>query len=213
MKKFLLTSILSCGVGLGFAQATDYITVADASGAAGSSITLNVDMTNPTITPCAYQCDIVLPDGVTVVPNTLEVASRASGHIIASNVLSDGSYRILCYSLSNAAITGTEGTVATFDVALEEGLENGTYNFSVVNTEIVDAECVAKNVADAINSELNVGDAGMEGDLNGDDKVNATDLSILLEYISVNDLAGDLNEDDKVNATDLSILISLILGK
>lgn len=212
MKKFLLTSILSCGVGLGFAQATDYITVADASGAAGSSITLNVDMTNPTITPCAYQCDIVLPDGVTVVPNTLEVASRASGHIIASNVLSDGSYRILCYSMSNAAITGTEGTVATFDVALGDALENGTYTFSVVNTEIVDADCVAKIVADAVNSDLTVGNTGTSVDLNNDGKVDAVDLSIEISHVLSNNSLGDLNGDGKVDAVDLSLVINAVLG-
>ena len=44
------------------------------------------------------------------------------------------------------------------------------------------------------------------GDLNGDDKVNAVDLSILISHWSASS-TGDINHDGVVNAVDLSILL------
>lgn len=50
---------------------------------------------------------------------------------------------------------------------------------------------------------------GKTGDLNGDGKVNLTDLSILLKNYNKagTSSTGDLNNDGKVNLTDLSILL------
>ncbi|HUP26181.1 MAG TPA: dockerin type I repeat-containing protein, partial [Candidatus Limnocylindrales bacterium] len=46
------------------------------------------------------------------------------------------------------------------------------------------------------------------GDLNNDNKVNITDLSILLSKWNTNATNADLNNDGKVNVIDLSILLS-----
>ncbi|HEX9059589.1 MAG TPA: non-reducing end alpha-L-arabinofuranosidase family hydrolase [Clostridia bacterium] len=56
------------------------------------------------------------------------------------------------------------------------------------------------------------------GDVNGDGKINSTDLSLMKRYIlETGDLtvkaAGDLNGDGKVNSTDASILKRFILGQ
>ena len=50
---------------------------------------------------------------------------------------------------------------------------------------------------------------GKQGDVNGDGKVDATDLSMLISDFGKNGVfASDINGDGKVDATDLSILIS-----
>ncbi len=48
----------------------------------------------------------------------------------------------------------------------------------------------------------------LKGDLNNDNTVNVTDLSILLSYWNTNNPAADINADNTVNITDLSILLS-----
>lgn len=48
----------------------------------------------------------------------------------------------------------------------------------------------------------------LQGDLNGDNKVTITDLSILLSNFGKSGGDGDVNGDGKVNITDLSILLS-----
>lgn len=213
MKKLLLASILASGFGLASAEVTDFITVADATGSSGKSVTVKVEMTNPNISACAYQCDIVLPAGATVVDNSLALSTiRCSDHVIASNILSDGSYRVLCYSLQNTAMTGTSGAVATFQIALEDSMEAGDYTLSVKNAELVDANSIAKIVADAIESGLTVSN-GVYGDMTGDEKVNASDLSFVISALSSSSLTGDVNGDGKINASDISELITIILNQ
>ena len=49
---------------------------------------------------------------------------------------------------------------------------------------------------------------GKKGDINGDGKVNITDLSVMLSFFNKGAGAWDLNSDGKVNIMDLSILLS-----
>lgn len=213
MKKILFTSILCFGTALGvMAEVTDYIALAPANATAGSTLTVNVDLTNPTIAACAYQCDVVLPAGTSVVEGTLLTTDRCSGHLKASRLREDGTYRILCYSLTNALIAGQSGTVATFDVAIADDLADGSYTFTVQNTVIADANGLSKDDATGQNSNLVIGEGGATGDMNGDGKVNAVDLGILINYILSSDLTGDFNADGKVNSIDLGLLIDQILA-
>jgi hypothetical protein len=48
----------------------------------------------------------------------------------------------------------------------------------------------------------------LQGDLNNDNSVNITDLSILLSDYGTSNAAADINGDSTVNITDLSILLS-----
>jgi hypothetical protein len=48
----------------------------------------------------------------------------------------------------------------------------------------------------------------LAGDLNGDNSVNISDLSILLTYYGTSSATADINTDSQVNVTDLSILLS-----
>lgn len=213
MKKKLFTSILCFGTALGaMAEVTDFISLESAAGTAGRTITLSVNLTNPTIAACAYQCDVVLPEGVTVVEGTIDVADRCPGHQIASRVREDGTYRIVSYSLSNALIPGQSGTVATFDVAIADDVADGTYTFTVKNTEIADANSLSKFDADGQNSNLIVREGGQFGDLNNDDKVDTIDLGILINYILSSNYNGDINNDGKVDTIDLGEMINAILN-
>src|SRR6266576_4978561 len=48
----------------------------------------------------------------------------------------------------------------------------------------------------------------LPGDLNNDNTVNVTDLSILLSNYGTTNTAADINTDGAVNVLDLSILLS-----
>ena len=213
MKKKLFTSILCFGTALGaMAEVTDYIALAPANATAGSTLTVNVDLTNPTIAACAYQCDVVLPAGTSVVEGTLLATDRCPGHVMASRLREDGTYRILCYSLTNALIAGQSGTVATFDVAIADNLANGSYTFTVQNTVIADANGLSKDDATGQNSSLVIGEGGATGDMNGDGKVDTIDLGILINYILSSNYNGDINNDGKVDTIDLGEMINAILN-
>ena len=62
--------------------------------------------------------------------------------------------------------------------------------------------------------------AGKKGDLNGDDEINSTDVTIMKRYIlrklstlPVDESCADVNDDGDVNSTDLTLLKRYILRK
>lgn len=210
MKKFLLLTTLLCGW-MGSAMAADgenYVTVKKANASAGN-VTVELEMFNPTLEAVAFQCDVKAPEGVTFTMDdvVVAVADRKVDHVEAHNVLDDGkTLRIVCYSMTNASFSGTEGTVATFTMPLTE-----TTIFAVDNIVIADKASLSDK-SSGQTGEITIGSA-VVGDLNGDGKVNAADLSLLIKYISTKDLQGDLNGDGKVNASDLSTMLAKISTK
>lgn len=212
MKKFLLTSLLCGSMGFAMAQApADYLSVKDCTTGEDGTVTVNIEMVNPGIAACAFQCDIVLPEGVTPDVTSLVVGDRNSTHTIASNILSDGTYRILCYSMTNADMTGTDGIVASFKTSAP--VADGDYTFTVKNAELVDKASIAKIIEEGVNSTVTVGDSSIYGDADGDGYVDAGDIIPLTSLIMTNSYSpkADLDNDGYVDASDLVILISIIL--
>lgn len=76
-----------------------------------------------------------------------------------------------------------------------------TYNYSLVATDAAGNTSTA-----AILSAATV--TAKPGDLNGDNSVNVTDLSILLSNYNTTNAVADINKDGVVNVFDLSILLS-----
>lgn len=60
------------------------------------------------------------------------------------------------------------------------------------------------------------GDTGLKGDVNGDGRVNVSDVSALINMIlgitAMDQTRADINGDNRVNVSDVSALINLILG-
>ncbi|MBO4813454.1 MAG: dockerin type I repeat-containing protein, partial [Muribaculaceae bacterium] len=56
----------------------------------------------------------------------------------------------------------------------------------------------------------------LRGDVNGDGKVNVSDVTCLINMIlgvlNVNEVRADVNQDGKVNVSDVTFLINIILG-
>jgi hypothetical protein len=56
----------------------------------------------------------------------------------------------------------------------------------------------------------------LRGDVNGDGKVNVTDVTTLVNMIlgvmPMNEARADMNSDGKVNVSDVTALINIILG-
>lgn len=209
MKKFLLLTTMLCGW-MGSAMAEElpanYITVKSETASVGA-VTVTLDMVNEaTFTPCAFQCDIT---GATFDNAALELAvgTRNSGHTIVSNVLSNGTLRIVCYSMTNAAITGTEGTVATFKTNLSK-----TTEFTVTNIVIADKESVSKK-AEELKGTITIGGDALPGDFDGSGDYTINDLTILMEFFNASDPAGDLDGSGDCTINDVTILMNYILGK
>ena len=58
----------------------------------------------------------------------------------------------------------------------------------------------------------------LPGDVNGDDEVNITDITMLIQYLltgtgNIDAAAADINGDDEVNITDVTSLIAIIINE
>lgn len=80
-------------------------------------------------------------------------------------------------------------------------LASGQYT---IRARIYDAAGNTKTPATLVNVQNNI----IQGDINGDAKVNAIDLSMLLANWNTSSSVADLNQDGIVNGIDLSMLLS-----
>lgn len=61
----------------------------------------------------AVQMDVVVPDGVTTSAANLQMAERAASHSGTLAAVGSGRYRVIVFSLSNAAFSGNSGEIFT----------------------------------------------------------------------------------------------------
>jgi len=130
-KLFLLFAMLTLA---GIAQAAnDKLVVQDVSMETGSSVTLDVVLENETTNLMGFQCDIVLPEGLTLKLKsngkpaaTLGSRFEDTGHSISSSVISSGAYRFIATSLDGEAIPETSGTLFTVTLQADASLASGT---------------------------------------------------------------------------------------
>lgn len=88
----------------------------------------------------AFQLDVTLPDGVNVFDDFVDLApaSRIEGtHTLRGGYLSDGRYRIIGYSDSNASYAGTTGALFTLLLTADRELAVGTYPLAIDNVRML----------------------------------------------------------------------------
>jgi len=89
----------------------------------------------------AFQTDIYLPEGLTIVANSPAMTQRGSDHTLSAKAFSDGRVRLACLSLNNSVFTGNEGALvtlqitATKDVAETCVIEMKNQRFSMANAK------------------------------------------------------------------------------
>ena len=107
-------------VGSVIAYAADILIIQDVEVSPGQSVDLCIELDNETANLMGWQCDIILPEGLTLALKsngkpaaTLGDRFSETGHTISSNRLSNGAYRFIATSMDGDAIPGTEGTLFT----------------------------------------------------------------------------------------------------
>lgn len=189
------------------------ITVSDASGNVGDTVSVTIDISNNpgiagAILKLAHAEELTLTDiEVGNAFNTLTFTPPANLSTNPCTLLWDG-------------IDGdnTNGTLLTLTFIISETAELGDYNITLSSTagDIYDG---ALNDVDVVinNGKISVVDF-MIGDVNDDDVINAKDLTVLRRYISgdydvtANEKASDVNKDTLINAKDITILRRFISG-
>ena len=129
--------ILGLAVALGALQAQNTVTVNNVELKKGSSALVSVELANE-LAFTAFQVDLKLPDGFDVATMinedeeevldvTLNASRKKSTHLVAPNVLDDGTIRIAAYSSTNATFKGTSGEIVSFRIVATDEVAVGDY--------------------------------------------------------------------------------------
>ena len=126
--KFLLLTVLLTLAGRTYA---DNLTVANVEMKPGESKNVAISLENPTKKYTAFQFDLELPEGVTVElknngkPKISLNEDRIDDHTLTVQDLGSGTYRLLCFSMSNAELYGTSGTLITMTLHAADNVSAG----------------------------------------------------------------------------------------
>ena len=136
-----------------------------------------------------------------------------------NNAVTDVSYETTGGKVTGIRYNMSEGFAAAMDAVDADQLGD-------VDAE-VETEAAVQQAASAVAVYANeeeeggcrnhtVGGKSYKGDLNGDGKITAADLTIMRDMILGNreeDLSADMNGDGKINVVDLTVLRDIVLGK
>ena len=113
----------------GSVSANDILRVQDVEVAPGENVTLSIDLDNKSTNLMGWQCDIVLPEGLSIALDangkpaaTLGSRFSTTGHSISANRMINGAYRFICTSMDGEAIPGTTGALFTVTLQADASL-------------------------------------------------------------------------------------------
>lgn len=190
---------------------------------AGKQVVLSLQMNN-TISATGFQCDLVLPKGVTVAKDedgfdlielSTERTSAKKTDFFNSAVQADGSIRIMCSSTQSYTFAGNTGEVATIVVDINKDVEDGEYPLILKNVVMSDVNAQTVKLL-YVKSTLEISTYTL-GDANDDGDINVGDFTAIANYILGNppasfvEAAADVNEDGDINVGDLTGEANLIL--
>lgn len=217
LKAYDMTATGSCTVTVNSAPDTNFAVV-DQSVFAGSTVNVPVEMNNnETIT--AFQCDVYLPNGLSLkmVEDEYDItfAGRESRtHTLSSHMQADGSIRIVALSSKNTPFTGNSG--ALFNLPIITADTVALYQAEIKNIYVVDNTNEELRLADVdfniLTTSLIIGDA------NGDKKVSVTDATTTVSYILGENpepfhfAAADVNSDTVISIVDVTGIVDIVLG-
>lgn len=166
----------------------------------------------------AMQCDVYLPDGVTLAQDGLElIGDRASSsHSATMKLQADGAMRILITSPVAEPFGGCEGDLFVLHLNAAGDLADGSYTMTLANIVLADVDAVTYAAPD--QDAVLIVKSYARGDANGDGSVNVGDYVATANYIlGLNPdpfvfSAADVDENETINVGDLVGIINIMMG-
>ena len=191
------------------------LTLNDQNICKGGKIRLPVLMNNEEeIT--AFQFDVDVPDGITVID--VQLGDRKSdSHTVDFNKQADGSYRVIVVSLQKVPFSSNEGELVSLMLSADKDIESGDYSIGIKNIVLTTPSKEKFYLAD-VNSVLSVLNI-RQGDADSDGYVDVADVVAMIDYVldsSTSDimfLAADMNADGDIDIFDVMIAINIILNR
>ena len=207
-----------------FRLPSDELSVEPVSVLKGSPSTMAIELKNPSSKKyIGYQFKIVLPEGVSICKKDNGQYSYTQGNRYGNTQMmmnireqNDGSYMVLCFSLSNTPISGHEGAILSLDITSDGSLDDGSYEGAIRGIKFSTTEDADALLPDA-TFKVNVSKYEL-GDVNNDGSVSISDITMAVNYIlgkasdKFHASHGDMNHDGEINISDLSEMVEIILN-
>ena len=201
--------------------ATDQLRIEDFRIFPGETMEVVLFMDNePSFT--AFQTDLILPEGLSVVQEDeeylFELSNRkASDHTIISKLRDDGAIRMVSFSIGVKPYSGHHGALVVIPITADEDFTAPatiTLKHSICTT--VDG---VEYRLEGGNCEVNLLEQLIPGDVNGDGIVDVSDVTYLISYVLngctmpfFHTQNAQMNDDGVIDVSDVTGLISLILN-
>ena len=181
--------------------------------AAEGTKTISLDLADPTESFTAFQCDLYLPEGISIDTNNRgkykfsfnEERTDASYHALSGSLQTDGSVRILCYSTDSEVFFGTDGALINIPLTADATLKSGVYEFSIANTVLtyVDGRKVEPEL---YRGSIIVGDGGEIESMKLYGKYTAGVLKKFTSALSANESVTSVDLTDAVSVAESGML-------
>ena len=170
----------------------------------------------------AVQCDIYLPDGISIATEDgdylidLVPARKASNHVVSTNDLPNGAIRLFITSATSKPFKGNEGDLFVLNLVVADDAESGDYSLDLRNVILSDTEAHPYYAPD-LNVPVSIRDY-IKGDVNSDRTVNVADYVATANFILELDpypflfAAADIDENGTVNVSDLVGVANIALS-
>ena len=136
---------------------------------------------------------------------------------MAMHQTDDNTLRVFCYFLSGGSISAGSGKAMTLQLEpIGSETPESTFTVRIKNITMGTQELTDKYAGGNLQSTFNVSCVEL-GDVNGDGRVNVTDIMAVANYILKYDVPGfivaaaDVNGDGKINVTDIMGIANIIL--
>ena len=177
--------------------------------------TISLDLADPTESFTAFQCDLYLPEGISINKNKRgkyelsfnEERTDASYHTLSGSLQADGAVRMLCYSTDSEVFLGTEGALINIPLTADAALKSGVYEFSIANTVLtyVDGRKVEPEV---YRGSIIVGDGGEVESIKLYGKYTAGVLEDFSASLSTNKSITSIDLTDAVSVAESGTLVA-----
>lgn len=170
----------------------------------------------------ALQCDIYLPEGITIATEEgdylidLVTARMGTNHVVSTNVLPNGSIRMFITSATSKPFKGNEGDLFILNLIVDKNAVGGNYSLDFRNVILSDVNAQTYYAPD-LNVPVTIKDF-IKGDVNIDGTVNVSDYVATANYIlELNPqpfifAAADIDENLTINVSDLVGVANIALN-
>ena len=192
------------------------IEVSAANGKTGSTAVLTLSMDNRNAIG-TWNCVLVLPAGVTFKEAAIVAGRYPEGYEPAFSAVpdNDNSVKLFCEGAEGVAMTGTAGAIATVTVEIAADAPVGDCIVTVKNASMEEpngSEHQDQKVREFTWTIEQGAEPAVEGDLNGDNKVDIADAVSVLNTMAEDptDLKADVNGDGKVDIADFVAILNIM---